>query len=231
MRPRTQETVAVSADGVLLVPAERLAQSARRMQDSAPHPARAAPFADRGAHPDERRPRPLSGPVVVAGVSPADRLRDGERARRFHRGNVLYKTLERFEGQVTWRALSVNPGRAQPLGNSGLTVTAISTPGKLPLHLETVSTPSAGDNIGLVIHNPRTGGRLAYFSGVGSAGAGNRAGAGRCGGAVLRRDVLVERRADCRGSRYAARRRHGALAGGGAEGSAAFLARQRGRKS
>ncbi len=29
----------------------------------------------------------------------------------FTSGNVLYRTLERFEGQVTWRALSVDAGR------------------------------------------------------------------------------------------------------------------------
>jgi pyrroloquinoline quinone biosynthesis protein B len=148
----------------------------------------------------------------------------------FTGGNVLYRTLERFEGQVTWRALSVDPGRAQPLGDSGLTVTAIATPGKLPLHLEATCKPSAGDNIGLIIHDPRTGGRLAYFSGVaGPAPAIARALADAdvlfFDGTFWSSDELI---AAGLGTRRAEEMAHWPV--GGAGGSAAFLAGQRGRK-
>jgi pyrroloquinoline quinone biosynthesis protein B len=85
----------------------------------------------------------------------------------FTGGNVLYRTLQRFAGQVTWRPLAL--GEAQPLGDpgSGLEVTAIPLPGKLPLHLEGLRPPSPEDNVGLVIRDRRSGGRLCYCSGVG----------------------------------------------------------------
>src|SRR5262249_34677506 len=84
----------------------------------------------------------------------------------FQSGNVLYRTLERFAGQVTWRTLV--PGREQPLGpdDSALRVTAVPAPGKLPLHLEGLRAPAPEDNVGLGIRDVRTDGRLAYFSGL-----------------------------------------------------------------
>jgi len=77
---------------------------------------------------------------------------------------VLYRTLERFEGQVTWRRLEL--GREQPIAGAGLAVTALPAPGKLPLHLEGVRAASPEDNVGLVIRDVRSGSRLAYLSGV-----------------------------------------------------------------
>ena len=82
----------------------------------------------------------------------------------FTSGNVLYRTLERFAGQVTWRTLAI--GREQALGDTPLAITAVATPGKPPLHLEGVRAPSGDDNVGLVIRDSRNGKRLAYFSGV-----------------------------------------------------------------
>ena len=168
VRPRTQETVAVSADGAswfLL----NVSPEIRAQIESFP------PLTPR-----EPRHSPIAGLILTNGdldhclgllslreshpltVYATESVRDG-----FTGGNVLYRTLERFDGQVTWRALAVGEdAREQQLGDSGLTVTAIATPGKLPLHLETTCTPSPGDNIGLVIRDLRTGGRLAYFSGV-----------------------------------------------------------------
>jgi pyrroloquinoline quinone biosynthesis protein B len=96
-----------------------------------------------------------SHPLVVHATAA---VRDG-----FRTGNVLYRTLERFPDQVTWTPLAL--GREQPLP-TGLVVTAIATPGKLPLHLEGLRPPSSEDNIGLVIRDERTGGKLAYFSGI-----------------------------------------------------------------
>jgi pyrroloquinoline quinone biosynthesis protein B len=78
--------------------------------------------------------------------------------------NGIYRTLERFPGQVTWRTFTL--GEERPLGDGALCVTAVAIPGKVPLHLEGRSAPSAGDNIGLVIRDTRSGGRLAYFSTV-----------------------------------------------------------------
>ncbi|HEX4403870.1 MAG TPA: MBL fold metallo-hydrolase, partial [Polyangia bacterium] len=88
-------------------------------------------------------------------------MRDG-----FRQGNVLYRTLERFEGQVDWRALPL--GEEQPLGDAStkLRVMAVPLVGNLPLHLKGLRAPSREDNIGYVIRDERTGKRLAYLSGV-----------------------------------------------------------------
>ncbi|HET6282264.1 MAG TPA: pyrroloquinoline quinone biosynthesis protein PqqB [Polyangia bacterium] len=90
----------------------------------------------------------------------------------FTEGNVLFRTLQRFPGQLEWRTLRL--GAETPLGaatapgvaESPLRVTAVPSPGKLPLHLEGLRTPTPEDNVGFVISDQRTGRRLAYFSGV-----------------------------------------------------------------
>ena len=69
---------------------------------------------------------------------------------------MLYRTLERFPEQVTWRPLKL--GREEALTGAdgkacGLLVEAVAVPGKPPIHLEnrpgarTSSDPE--DNIGL----------------------------------------------------------------------------------
>ena len=232
VRPRTQETVAVSADGAswfLL----NVSPEIRAQIESFP------PLTPR-----EPRHSPIAGLILTNGdldhclgllslreshpltVYATESVRAG-----FTGGNVLYRTLERFDGQVTWWALAVGENaHEQPLGDSGLTVRAIATPGKLPLHLETTLVPSPGDNIGLVIHDPRTGGRLAYFSGVaGPAPALVRALADAdvlfFDGTFWSSDELI---AAGLGTRRAEDMAHWPV--GGAEGSAPFLAGQRGRK-
>lgn len=90
--------------------------------------------------------------------------------RGFTEGNVLYRTLERFEGQVTWRALGL--GREQELelmtgGPSGLSVEATAVPGKLALHLEGLKPADPEDNVALRIRERKTGRVLAYASAVG----------------------------------------------------------------
>ncbi len=84
----------------------------------------------------------------------------------FIEGNVLYGTLQRFAGQVQWRDLVL--GKEMPLGDAttGLFVTPVPAPGKMALHLETSRSPSPEDNVGFVVRDSRTGGRLAYFSGT-----------------------------------------------------------------
>lgn len=87
----------------------------------------------------------------------------------FTEGNVLVRTLQRFEGQVTWRPLE--PGRQEPLTGrdgrpSGLSVETVAVPGKPPVHLEGRAT-DPGDNVGFRIRDAHTGGIAAYFSGVG----------------------------------------------------------------
>jgi pyrroloquinoline quinone biosynthesis protein B len=231
VRPRTQESVAVSADGAawfLL----NVSPEIRAQIESFP------PLTPR-----EPRHSPIAGLVLTNGdldhclgllslreshpltVYATESVRAG-----FTEGNVLYRTLERFDGQVTWRALSVDPAREQPLGDSGLTITAVATPGNLPLHLKSLRGPSPEDNVGLVVRDTRTGKRLAYFSGVAGPSvalerAVTEADALFFDGTFWSSDELIKLGL---GTRRAEEMSHWPL--GGPEGSAAFLARQRGRK-
>ncbi|HEY2902206.1 MAG TPA: pyrroloquinoline quinone biosynthesis protein PqqB [Polyangia bacterium] len=89
--------------------------------------------------------------------------------RGFTEGNVLYRTLERFPGQITW--VPLRTGAEQPLlidgqHPSGLTIRAVPTPGKRPLHLEGPGTPPPvpEDNIGVVIRPTGGRGGVAYFA-------------------------------------------------------------------
>jgi pyrroloquinoline quinone biosynthesis protein B len=164
-RPRTQESVAVSADGVswFLI---NLSPEVRGQIESF------------GAlWPNAPRHTPLAGLLLTNGdldhclgllslreshpltIYATASVRDG-----FTTGNVLYRTLQRFPGQASWRSLEL--GEEQPLGDSGLHVTAVPTPGKLPLHLEGLRAPSREDNVGLMIRDGGSGKTLAYFSGV-----------------------------------------------------------------
>jgi pyrroloquinoline quinone biosynthesis protein B len=166
---RTQESIAVSGDGEswFLINAS---PEIRAQIESFP-----------GLWPRAKRHSPIAGilfsngdldhslgllslreshPLVVHATAA---MRDG-----FRQGNVLYRTLERFAGQIDWRV--VVPGVEEALGDVGgatkLRVTGIPIAGNLPLHLKTLREPSIEDNVGYVIRDERTGGRLAYLSGV-----------------------------------------------------------------
>jgi pyrroloquinoline quinone biosynthesis protein B len=169
--PRTQESVAVSADGecwFLLNASPEI----RHQIESFP-----------GLHPREPRHSPIDAIVLTNGdldhtlgllslreshplvVYATDRVRRG-----FTEANVLYRTLERFREQVTWRALE--PGRETPLAGvdgreSGLFIEAVAVPGKLPIHLEQMGAGDPEDNVGLRIREASTGRRLAYFPAAG----------------------------------------------------------------
>ncbi len=104
-----------------------------------------------------------SHPLVIYAT---ERLRRG-----FTDGNVLYRTLDRFPGQVTWRTLEL--GREAELADvegrpAGLLVEAVAVPGKLPIHLETGAAPDPADSVGFRIRERATGRVLAYLSGVGA---------------------------------------------------------------
>ncbi len=104
-----------------------------------------------------------SHPLVIYAT---DRLRRG-----FTDGNVLYRTLDRFPGQITWRALKL--GREEELADvegrpSGLLVEAVAMLGKLPIHLEADGTSDPEDSVGFRIRERATGRILAYLSGVGA---------------------------------------------------------------
>ena len=77
------------------------------------------------------------------------------------RSNTIWRTLERFPGQVTWRRLEL--GREVEVG-AGLCVTARPMAGKLPIHLEGRARPSPGDNVGLWLRKGKT--TAAYVPGA-----------------------------------------------------------------
>ena len=86
--------------------------------------------------------------------------------------NAIFRTLERFEGQVVWRRLDL--GCEVPLAGtddvaSGLTVEARAAKGKLPVHLENSSKiASAEDNVGLWIRETATGKSAVYLAATSS---------------------------------------------------------------
>ena len=168
---RTQESVAVSTDGngwILLNTSPEI----RQQIESFP-----------GLHPRGPRHSPIDAIVLTNGdldhtlgllslresypllVYATERVRAG-----FTEGNVLFRTLERFPGQVTWRPLKI--GREEELARaggsgSGLLVEAVAAPGKPPIHIEGLLPPDPEDSIGLRIHEASSGRRLAYFAATG----------------------------------------------------------------
>jgi pyrroloquinoline quinone biosynthesis protein B len=90
--------------------------------------------------------------------------------RGFTEHNVLYRTLERFRGQVTWRTLQL--GREQELileggAPSGLAVEPAPVPGKAPIHLEGLQPAGPEDNVAVRVRERATGRAIAYASAVG----------------------------------------------------------------
>jgi pyrroloquinoline quinone biosynthesis protein B len=134
-----------------------------------------------GLHPAGLRHTPIFGIAITSGdldhclgllslresqplvVYATERMR-----QTFVEGNSLYRTLERFPGQVSWRALPLYQKLSLTLGggeSSGLGITAYAVRGKPPLHSIGLP-PSDGDNVALRIEDERTGGVLTYASSV-----------------------------------------------------------------
>jgi len=172
-RARTQESVVVSADG-----------DSWFVLNASPE-VRAQIESFQGLHPRSLRDTPIAGIVLTNGdldhalgllslresqplaLYATARVKSG-----FTENNVLYRTLQRFDGQVVWHALELGePGPelllATPSGvPSGLGLRAFAAPGKAALHLDQ-SNPSPGDNIGLLIRDVKTGKTLAYIPAAG----------------------------------------------------------------
>ena len=149
--PLTQECVAVSPDGERWFLLNASPEIRQQIESFPP------------LHPREARHSPIAGIALTNGdldhtlgllslreshpitVYATDAVRRG-----FTEGNTLYRTLERFPGQVTWK----------PFGGF---LEAIPVPGKRPVHLEKSGMPEDGDNIGLLVD-----GKLAYFPAAGA---------------------------------------------------------------
>src|SRR5439155_3848557 len=169
---RTQECVAFSADGDRWFLLNCSPEIRQQIESHAP------------LHPRHARHSPIAAILLTNGdldhclgllslreshplvVYATERIRRG-----FTDGNSLYRTLERFPGQVTWRSLK--PGREEELADvdgrpAGLLVETVAVPGKLPIHLETGAPSDPEDSVGFRIRERSTGRVLTYLSGVGA---------------------------------------------------------------
>lgn len=174
-QPRTQESVAVSADGVSWFLLNASPEIRQQIESFAP------------LHPRTLRDTPIQGIVLSNGdldhclgllslrESQPLALYSTERILRgFSEGNVLYRTLQRFDGQAAWHVLELG-GEERPLrlldgAPSGLSLRAFAAPGKAALHLDQ-SNPVPGDNLGLLIRDDRTKKSLSYIPAVGQSSA------------------------------------------------------------
>ena len=224
---RTQESVAVSADGdswFLLNASPEIRQQIESFGK---------------LHPRAQRDTPIQGIVLTNGdldhalgllsLRESQRLAlySTERVHRgFSEGNVLYRTLQRFDGQVTVHRLELGaaeqPFRLLNGEPSGLRVRAFAAPGKAALHLDQ-SNPQPADNIGVLIHDERTGKRLAYIPAAGAnssdvAAAASSADAVFFDGTFWSSDELIALGASTRRAEDMA---HWPI--GGAQGSLTFL--------
>jgi len=170
LQARTQESVAVSADG-----------DSWFLLNASPE-IRAQIESFSGLHPRAPRDSPINGIVLTNGdldhCLGLLSLRESYPLRLyttrsveagFREGNSLFRTLQRFPEQLQFEALEIGEPHVLRSANgqpSGLVVTAISVPGKLPIHLERHATASPEDNIGLLIHESARGRTLAYFPAV-----------------------------------------------------------------
>lgn len=166
--PRTQDCLAVSADGVqwfLLNASPDITQQLARYPEF---------------WPQRLRHSPVRGVVLTNGdldhVLGLFQLREAQpltlyATTRVHSGlneNVAMKTLQRFDGHLSQRPLHLN----QPCElltaegeSTGLFVEAVPLPGKPPLHLTETYAPSLEDNVALRVRTA-TSGYLVYASAV-----------------------------------------------------------------
>lgn len=170
MRPRREESIVVSADGrswFLVNATPEVRSQLESFPELNRNAARGCPvdgiFLTNGDLDhclgllSLRESEPLS-------LYATSRVRDG-----FTRGNVLYRTLQRFAEQVTWNELAFErrmPLPARDGSSSGLSVEPVPMPGKLPIHLEGSVTPHAEDNVALLFREEATGRSLAYAPAV-----------------------------------------------------------------
>jgi len=168
-RPRTQESTAVSADG------------ARWVLLNASPEIRGQIEAFPALHPSAERHTPIGAIVLTNGdldhVLGLLSLREGQRLavyateavrRGFLDGNSLARTLDRFPGQVSWRAIDEagEIALADPDGAPlGLTLRAAPAPGRPPPHLKGHVADDPLESIGIALTDTR-GQRLAYVPGT-----------------------------------------------------------------
>jgi pyrroloquinoline quinone biosynthesis protein B len=170
VRPRTQDSIAVSADGDAWV-----------VLNASPE-IRAQIESFEGLHPRAARDTPIAALVLTNGdldhslglfslreshpitVVSTAAVRSG-----ILEANVMVRTLQRFDGQLTWHALALGA----ELVVAGLRIELFPVEGKRPVHLERVGDASPEDNVG-VLATDGAGKRVAYVPGVASLDAASR---------------------------------------------------------
>lgn len=162
-RARTQDSIAVSADGERWVLFNASPDVLRQIEST------------RELWPRDARQSPIVGVVVTNGdvdhVAGLLSLRErhplvvASTARVFgglFEKNVLLRTLQRFDEHLRWERLSLDETTAL----AGLEITPIAAPGKTPVHLGGEFEPE--DNVGVLI---RANGRsVAYVPSAGAIG-------------------------------------------------------------
>jgi pyrroloquinoline quinone biosynthesis protein B len=165
LTPRTQDSVAVSADGrgwFLLNASPDVLQQIQR---------------NRQLWPSSLRSSPILGVVLTNGdldhVLGLLQLRESHplsvyatsRVREGLMANPMFRTLQRFEGQLRWHTLVLEQA-CQLVGvddaPSGISVTAYAVAGKLPLHLAGALEPAPEDNLALRLQ--LAGGRALVYA-------------------------------------------------------------------
>lgn len=173
LRARTQDSVAVSADGQSWFLLNASPDVLRQAQDR------------RELWPRNLRDSPIRGVVLTNGdldhVLGLLQLRESqpltlyatERVLAGLRENAALRTLERFEGQLRRHVLRLGETcelQGADGAPSGVFVTADAVAGKPPLHLVGLYEPSPEDNVALQVRTARSG-RLVYASAIADARA------------------------------------------------------------
>ena len=155
--PRTQDALAASADGdawVLVNASPDLTAQVQRTKALHPRGGRATPI--RGVVLTNGDLDHVLGLFSLRESSPLTLFATASVRRGLER-NAMLRTLQRFDGQLTWRMLELD----RTVDAFGLTLTPFALPGKAPKHLEGVEPTREDDNIGLDL---RANGRRAVVA-------------------------------------------------------------------
>jgi pyrroloquinoline quinone biosynthesis protein B len=195
VKPRTQDSLAVSADGrswYLLNVSPDVARQIEGQRALWPDEPREGVDGSRAL-----RHSPVAGAVLTNGDldhclgllslrewTPLMLYATSQTYRGLVEQNSMLRTLNRQRSHVVFQPLALDT--FQPLldaegGASGLSVCAFPVAGKVPLHLESLQTASAETNVGLLIEDGASGARLAYVPAAASIeGIAERAGGVSC---------------------------------------------------
>jgi pyrroloquinoline quinone biosynthesis protein B len=182
-KPRSQDSIAVSADGQRWVLLNVSPDITRQVEStSALWPA--APEA-LGASGPSPRVSPIIGAVLTNGDLDHSigllALREAAplclyATRETYAGlvvqNAVFRTLNGQRPHVLFRQLELDvfvPLRDIEGKSAGLSLSAFPVQGKVPLHMESFIEASDETNIGVIVRDDETGARLVYVPGAGSA--------------------------------------------------------------